>query len=166
MLDGIDRAVCALNRWLLIGLLAVMALLVFGNVVGRYVFSVSSSMVEEITRYMMIWLVYLGAGLALRGGQHVSVNLVIDALTPALARLLRAIALLATLAFMAAVLWYGWQYAQFAMSRLTPVLQWPIGAVYLAVPLGALLFIVHAAFVARILIAGGYEGAPAVHEFE
>lgn len=165
-MKGLDRAVCALNRWLLIALLAAMALLVFGNVVGRYVFSVSSNNVEEITRYMMIWLVYLGAGLALRGGQHVSVNLFIDVLPPSAARLVRAAVLGITLVFMAAVLWYGWQYSQFAMSRLTPVLQWPMGAVYLAIPIGALLFIFHAAFVARTLIDGNYEGERAVPEFK
>ena len=54
------------NQALIIGLMAVMAVLVFVNVVTRYVFNHSIIWVEELTQYQMIWITYLGAGLALR----------------------------------------------------------------------------------------------------
>ena len=45
--------------------------------------------VEELTQYQMIWITYLGAGLALRQGRHVAVDLVGDLLPPGLRRGLR-----------------------------------------------------------------------------
>ena len=51
-----------------------MAALVFLNVVTRYLFNNSIIWVEELTQYEMIWVAYLGAGLALREGRHVAVD--------------------------------------------------------------------------------------------
>ena len=62
----LEQGLIVANRWVLIVALAVMATLVFGNVVSRYLFNYSFSWVEELTRYMMIWVCFLGSGLALR----------------------------------------------------------------------------------------------------
>jgi TRAP-type C4-dicarboxylate transport system permease small subunit len=154
MLERLDRALIAANRAVLAGLLAAMAVLVFGNVCARYLFNTSFGWVEELTRYMMIWLAYLGAGLALRHGNHVAVMLLVDALprTPALA--LRGLVGLVMAAFLAALAWIGWEYADFAWRQRTPVLQWPTGAVYLAIPVGTVLMALHLVLGFRSFAAG------------
>ena len=76
-----------LNRWVLIALMAAMAVLVFANVVSRYVFNYSFIWVEELSRYMMIWVGFLGAGLVLRVGAHIAVDVLPG---PAAARAPRA----------------------------------------------------------------------------
>ncbi len=143
MVDRLDRALVGLNRLVLALLLGAMAVLVFGNVCARYLFNASFGWVEELTRYMMIWLAYLGAGLALRHGNHVAVMLLVEALprTPALA--LRGLVGLVMLGFLCALAWIGWEYAEFAMRQRTPVLQWPTGIVYLAIPIGTALMALH-----------------------
>jgi TRAP-type C4-dicarboxylate transport system permease small subunit len=146
VLDRLDRALVALNRLVLVALLAAMAVLVFGNVVARYLFNASAGWVEELTRYMMIWLAWLGAGLALRHGNHVAVMLLVEALPRTPARLLRGLVGLAALAFLGALVWVGWEYAAFAWRQRTPVLQWTTGAVYLAIPIGAGLMAAHLLF--------------------
>jgi TRAP-type C4-dicarboxylate transport system permease small subunit len=140
----LDRWLVRLNAGLLVGLLGAMACLVFANVVARYFFGVSFEWVEETTRYMMIWLAYLGAGLALRNGSHVAVTLAVDMLPPVLRRVVRTAAFLIVVAFMAAVAWYGWRYAVFAWNRTTPILGLSFGMLYLAIPAGAALVVVHA----------------------
>lgn len=74
MLAAFDRSVVTANRFVIAALLAIMTLLVFGNVVLRYGFGSSLPWVEEATRYMMIWTAYLGGGLAFRAGSHVAVE--------------------------------------------------------------------------------------------
>ncbi|WP_291297437.1 TRAP transporter small permease [Elioraea sp.] len=138
-----DRAFIALNQAVLAALLAAMAALVFANVVARYLFNASFGWVEELTRYMMIWLAYLGAGLALRHGNHVAVMLLVDALPRTPALLLRGLVGLVLAGFVAALAWIGWEYADFAMRQRTPVLQWPTGYVYLAIPIGCVLMAAH-----------------------
>src|SRR3989442_14078972 len=74
MLNRIERALVACNRWLLIVLLLAMACIVFANVVLRYTTGDSIVWAEEVARHMMIWVTFLGAGLVLRFGGHVAID--------------------------------------------------------------------------------------------
>ena len=137
------------NRWAVIALMAVMVVLVFANVVSRYLLNYSIVWVEEVTRYMMVWVGFLGSGLVLRLGAHVAVDALQEALPVRAAQAVRA-AIVAVLAVtFAAMLWLGVRYCAFAWDQETPVLNWPTGAVYLAIPIGAALMLAHLVFVAR-----------------
>lgn len=142
-LERFDAAFCALNRWLLVGLLAVMALLVTGNVFSRYAIGHSFSWVEEATRYMMIWTTFLGAGPALRVGGHIAIDSLPDALPARLAKGLRGGVVVIVGATLLAMVWLGWDYADFAWEQESPVLGWSLGKVYLALPAGALMTLLH-----------------------
>jgi TRAP-type C4-dicarboxylate transport system permease small subunit len=73
MLDAAESQLVRLNRWVVIALMAAMAVLVFANVVSRYLFNFSIIWVEELTRYMMVWVGFIGSGLVLRFGAHIAV---------------------------------------------------------------------------------------------
>ena len=79
------------NRAVVFAMMAVMTTLVFINVIARYLFNFSIIWAEEISQYLMIWIAYLGAGLALREGRHVALELLHDRLTPVLTRRLRMV---------------------------------------------------------------------------
>lgn len=143
MLDAADRALLAANRFACASLLAAMSVLVFGNVVGRYVFGTSLAWVEEASRYMMIWCAFLGAGLALRAGAHVAVELPPDALPRIPARFPRATIALIVGLFLAALVWLGLAYVAFARLQRTPVLRLSMGILYLAIPVGSALCLLH-----------------------
>lgn len=150
-----DRALCAANRWLLVGLLAVMAALVIANVFSRYAFGHSFSWVEEATRYMMIWATFLGAGPALRVGGHIAIDSLPAALPEPAARCLRALVVAVIAVTLVAMVWLGWDYASFAWEQESPVLGWSLGQVYLGLPLGAALMLLHLAMVARRWVGAG-----------
>lgn len=150
-----DQALCAANRWLLVGLLAVMAALVIANVFSRYAFGHSFSWVEEATRYMMIWTTFLGAGPALRVGGHIAIDSLPAALPAPAARCLRAAVVAVIALTLVAMVWLGREYASFAWEQESPVLGWSLGQVYLALPVGAALMLVHLAMVARRWVGRG-----------
>lgn len=139
----------AANRWVVVALMAAMAVLVFANVVSRYLLDYSIVWVEEVTRYMMIWVGFLGSGLVLRYGAHIAVETCQDALPTRAARALRASIVVLLAATFVAMVWLGVRYVAFAWDQETPVLNWRTGAVYLAIPLGGALMLVHLAVVAR-----------------
>ncbi|KXF75899.1 hypothetical protein ATN84_18265 [Paramesorhizobium deserti] len=143
MLSKFDRASVWANQVVVGGLMLVMTVLVFANVGLRYLAGFSLPWVEELTRYMMIWVAYLGAGLALRAGSHVAVEIMQDMMPVAMTRRLRIVIAVVVLMFLVTVAWYGFQYAQFTMRQVSPVLNIPLGIVYLGVPLGCLLCAVH-----------------------
>jgi hypothetical protein len=63
MLSTFDRVLLRLNRWAVIAILAAMAIMVFANVALRFLTDHSILWVEEVSRYLMIWLTFLGSGI-------------------------------------------------------------------------------------------------------
>ncbi|MFU2134782.1 TRAP transporter small permease subunit [Gallibacterium anatis] len=62
-------------------MLAVMSFLVFLNVVLRYSFNTSFTMTEELSRFLFIWVIFLGAILAFSENAHVNVSVLSDKLS-------------------------------------------------------------------------------------
>lgn len=148
-LRRLERGFVLLNQGLVMLMMMAMAALVFTNVVTRYVFGFSLNWAEEASRFLMVWVAYLGAGLAMREGRHVAIEFLQGLLPARLAPYARAFVALLILAFMLALAVLGVQIAQFAWRQRTPVLGLPQGAVYLAIPIGAGLFVVHFLVVLR-----------------
>jgi len=158
MLDAAESQLVRLNRWVVIALMAVMAVLVFANVVSRYLFNFSIIWVEELTRYMMVWVGFIGSGLVLRFGAHIAVDVFQDLLPARAARALRALIVVILAVTFATMAWLGSRYVAFAWDQETPVLNWNFGLVYLAIPIGSLLMLAHLLFVAKqYVIARAYQ---------
>ncbi|MDA7416780.1 TRAP transporter small permease [Xenophilus arseniciresistens] len=75
-IDGACRAVEALIALML----AVMVVLVFGNVVLRYGFNSGITVSEEVSRWLFIWITFLGAIVALRERAHLGVDMLVSRL--------------------------------------------------------------------------------------
>jgi len=146
----------AANRAIVFTMMAVMATLVFINVVARYVFNFSIIWAEEVSQYLMIWIAYLGGGLALREGRHVAVEMLQDRLPTVLGRRLRMAVGGLVLVFLGAVTVLGFQFVVFVWSQETPVLNISLGIPSLAIPIGALLFALHLLFMFRNYTARQY----------
>jgi TRAP-type C4-dicarboxylate transport system permease small subunit len=142
VLKRFDAALLGANRWLVILMLAAMAVIVFANVVLRFFTDQSILWVEEASRYLMIWMTFAGAGLVLRHGGHIGIDTLQDRF-PAQAAQIRALIFLLLLGFFAFMVWIGLRYAILTWGQTTPVMEIPVGAVYLAMPLGFALMIVH-----------------------
>jgi TRAP-type C4-dicarboxylate transport system permease small subunit len=62
--------------------LAAMVVLVFSNVVLRYAFNSGIATSEEVSRWLLVWLTFLGAIVALRQHAHLGVDTLVRALPP------------------------------------------------------------------------------------
>jgi TRAP-type C4-dicarboxylate transport system permease small subunit len=151
-----ERYLVAANRAIVFAMMAVMATLVFVNVVARYVFNFSIIWTEEVSQYLMIWIAYLGAGLALREGRHVAVEMLQDRLPTALGRRLRMAVGGLVLIFLGVVTVLGFQFAVFVWNQETPVLNISLGIPSLAIPIGALLFAAHLVLMFRNYVGKQY----------
>lgn len=152
-----ERLFVAANRVVIVAMMASMVALVFANVVARYFLNTSIVWAEELSQYLMVWIAFLGAGLALREGRHVSVDILQDALSPGARKALRWLIALVLLAFMATLVVLGFRFAEFAWDLETPVMQARLGIVYLAVPVGALVFVLHLLFIWRDYVAKRFD---------
>lgn len=144
----LERLFVEANRVIVVLALAAIFVIVFVNVVLRYGFGWSLAWAEETARFLMVFGVFAGAGLALREGRLVEIDLFVALLPRPLRLAVRWATVLAMGAFMAALLWLGVEFVAFGWPKETMATQIPRGVPYLALPLGAALFLVHLALFA------------------
>jgi TRAP-type C4-dicarboxylate transport system permease small subunit len=135
--------VVALNRWSMIGALAVMSGVVFASVVVRYLVDYSVPWSEEVARYLMVWLTFLGIGPVLRIGGHVAIDTLQDALPAPVARLLRVLIFGSVAVFLVLLAWYGRALVGRTLDQTTAVTELSFAWVTSAVPTGAVLALWH-----------------------
>ena len=153
-----ERWFIRVNRLLIAATLAAVFLIVFANVVGRYLFGSSFPWAEEVARHLMIFGALAGAGLALREGKIVAIDILVDAFAGGrLRRLIRWGGILVMAAFMALILWFGAKFVGFGWNKETMATQVPRGIPYLAIPIGAAIFLIHLGFFARRFVDGAFE---------
>jgi len=80
MLDKLVDGYCRLLDGLIALALAIMVVLVFGNVVLRYAFNTGITMSEEVSRWLFVWLVFLGAIVALKEHAHLGSDMLVSRL--------------------------------------------------------------------------------------
>jgi TRAP-type C4-dicarboxylate transport system permease small subunit len=66
---------CRAIEWLLVILLALMVVLVFGNVVMRYAMNSGITISEELSRWLFVWMTFLGAIVALKEHGHLGTDM-------------------------------------------------------------------------------------------
>ena len=139
MLDRLFRAVEALLAALLLG----MVLMVFGNVVLRYVFNSGITVSEELSRFFFVWLTFIGAIVAARDGAHLGMDNVVARLgrRGKLACLAASEALIVVCC--AVLFWGTWRQHEINATTMAPVtgmsMIWIFGLGYLcSVCIGAL----------------------------
>src|SRR5690606_39279634 len=92
---------------ILIGVLILTAsVILFANVVARYVFNSGFPWAEELVRYQVVWMVFLGASVAARQGIHIGVDILLTLSPPPRARVLDLPILAVSLAFCAFLVFY------------------------------------------------------------
>ena len=123
------------------GALAFASVLLFVNVVMRYVFLNPLNWVEETSLYLMVWIVFIGGSIAIRTRGHMAIDLLPLALSPPNRRRLALAVSVASLLFFAVFFWYSLEHTLRvrSISQLTPVMQAPMWLTYLAMPVGSLL---------------------------
>lgn len=85
----------------------IMVVLVFWNAILRYFFKSGLTSAEELSRFVFVWLSFLGIILATKDGGHVAVTLVTDMLKGSTAKLFAIIKNIIVLLTMAVVLYGG-----------------------------------------------------------
>jgi TRAP-type C4-dicarboxylate transport system permease small subunit len=157
VLHRFETGYLRLNQALIGLMMAVMFVLVFTNVVTRYGLGFSIAWAEEVASFLMIWVTFLGAGLALREGRHVAIEVLQDRLPERARRGLRLVLALVILAFLALLTWLGVQFVLFGWRSVTFVTQVPRGIPYLAVPIGCAMFALHLLLILRRFVTRDWD---------
>ncbi|AGB42404.1 TRAP-type C4-dicarboxylate transport system, small permease component [Halobacteroides halobius DSM 5150] len=108
------------------------------NVFSRYVLNNSLGWASEASRFLFIWLTFLGAVLAYEKDEHIGLDLVIDLIpSEKVKTIVRLIADLGVLLVIAVLIKTGITVVQFT-SNTSPALQIPMSRVYAIVPVSTI----------------------------
>lgn len=80
MLSKLERWVTRALEGTIVACLSVMAVLVFGNVVLRYTMNSGITVSEELSRWLFVWLTFMGAVVALREHGHLGTDVLVSRL--------------------------------------------------------------------------------------
>lgn len=119
-----------------------MVLIIFANVVLRYVFNSGLMWSEEVALLLAVWFIFIAMSLGVKQSLHINITLIPEAKQPP--ALKKAFALLKSLAILIvalAMLIHGWKLVGFTMQSIMPATQWPAGLLYAILPLSAVIMI-------------------------
>lgn len=144
-----ERYSRVINRWIersLFFLGLTMALVVALQVFCRYLLNHSLFWSEELARYLMVWLTFLGASVAYCRGAHPGVDLFCAMLPDRLQRVGAVLVHLASLAMFAIMVVSGCRFAYFVRLQISPALYLPKWIIMGIVPISGLVLILHGLF--------------------
>lgn len=140
LVDHINKIVL----YILAILLAIMSILVFMQVLVRSFFTtLSIPWAEEYARYLMIWSIFLGAGVATRKAKLISIDMFVNAIPKHLGQTLKYLSHIITIVFMAIIFVIGISWAKFGLNEFSPATNLPKIYVYLSLSSGAFLMIIN-----------------------
>ncbi|VTU30522.1 Neu5Ac permease [Variovorax sp. PBS-H4] len=140
--ERVDRYLGTLIEAVAASLVLVEIVVLFAGVVARYAFHAPLVWSDELASILFLWLSMLGAVVALRRGEHMRMTAVVGKLSPSTRRLFEALAIAASLAFLALVLWPAYEYAADEAFISTPALEISNAWRASAIPVGVALMIV------------------------
>jgi TRAP-type C4-dicarboxylate transport system permease small subunit len=127
-----------------IALMAVLVADVFLGVWSRYVMRATFQWYDEVARLCFVWMIFLGAAVAVRRGGHFRLHLVIDRLGATARRRVDIVVTLIVIAFAGVLLAGGIAIAPLARRQVTDSLEISMLWFYGALPVGGALMIVFA----------------------
>lgn len=131
MVRAIDSFCRALTALMAVALM-VMVVLVFGNVVLRYGFNSSITVSEEVSRWLFVWIAFMGAVVALREHTHLGTDALVSRLPPLGKKICFALSHLAMLYVCYLVFKGSLEQTRINMDVLAPSTQVPMAAVHAA----------------------------------
>jgi TRAP-type C4-dicarboxylate transport system permease small subunit len=138
-----DRLVLLVTSIMLAALTAAMTVVVLLGVFTRYVLNDALPWTEELARYILIWLSWLGGGIAMRRGSHIAVDLFIDKLSPRVRSVIKFLGRNLVLLFLVICIVYGLDLARRVGMQSTIALGISMQIPYASVPVGAALMLYH-----------------------
>jgi len=105
--DQVLERITAIVKWVMISMTCVIFVITTLTVFTRYVLNYVPSWSEEIPRYLLVWITYLGAALAIKFKEHISLDVFFN-LMPLKARQVGHLFLNGLMAIVAVIiLFYG-----------------------------------------------------------
>ncbi len=159
----IDISHYRFEDWIALAFFWLLAGVIFHQFFTRYALNDSASWTEEIARYLLICVVFVGAAIGVRKNNHVQVDFFYRILPRPLMRLMSTLVDVFRVTFLGYAAWLTWQLMQRIGGQVMSIIDWPIGLVYGVVLFGFVLMTFRAV---QVAIANWRRGASVLEQPE
>ncbi|WP_026379221.1 TRAP transporter small permease [Afifella pfennigii] len=124
-------------------MLAVMVALGIATVFFRFVLESSLAFPEELIRYLFVWMIFLGAAIALRRGAHAAIGVFVSHLPRPFQYAALYLAAAVSAGFFMVLFVKGIALSRRVVPQISPALEVSMAWVYAAVPVGAAFMLLY-----------------------
>jgi len=143
--DRISNGLNGVVKYLAAFLLAAMVIIVFLQVLFRYVLNAPLDWSEELGSFAFVWMALLGASIGLKRNEHPRLDLIVNVFPPKTQKTIAGFYNLAILFFLAVLFIYGARLTATMKSQLTAALEYSVSFVYAVLPISAAIMFIHLA---------------------
>ena len=151
LLDEISRRLNQTMKFLAGFLIAAMTILVFLQVIFRYVLDAPLDWSEEMASFAFVWMALLGAGIGLKNDEHPRLDIFYQVFPHRVKKLCSFIINLAILFMLVVLFVFGLKLTIAMQMQRTAALGYSISYVYAVLPLSAIIMFIHV-FVKTIVL--------------
>lgn len=139
----IDRSLGLILRTIAIACLAILMLILGGNVISRMTGWFSMGWYDEIIELCFAWMIFFGAAELWRENQHFRIDWLYYSLPKAKRRIHTILVSLINIVFLVFLMVEGANLAQKSLA-LTPIIGFPVALLYACIPISAAIMLVYA----------------------
>lgn len=127
---------------------ALMTVLIFLQVLVRFVFTnfglnISFPWTEELSRYLMIWLVFVGAAVAMRKDNMIQLEAFVNMLPVALGKVMKTTSLIVTAVFFTYLIFISFEQVVDGVDQTSPVMGVPMSYAFTSILFGSILMVLN-----------------------
>jgi TRAP-type transport system small permease protein len=135
-LQQFNEILMKVGSWGTILFMAIIAIVIPYEVIGRYVFERMSIWSGEVSTYSLAWASMLGGAVGLKKGYQVNMTSVVESVPAAVAKALKLVAYLFTLFFFGAMFYFGLFQTIYNAKQFSPAMELVMSVPYAALPTG------------------------------
>jgi len=145
-MDALERISRSVNHWVeyvLFGLGFAMSVVVAVQVFFRYALNNSLFWSEELARYLLVWLTFLGASVAYHRNIHPGIDIFYARMPTSIQKTISLFIHVISTVLFGVMIFYGVQFSYFVRLQISPALYLPKWVVFSIIPLSGIIFMIH-----------------------
>ena len=143
-MDAALKFLKGFEKTFVVTLTIAMVFVTFLQVIFRVFLDNPLAWSEELSRYLFVWIVFIGGAWAVSGDAHFKMDFLTTVVPDKYKKVLDIFSSICMIAFALIMVVYGWRLAMSVNTQLSPALRVKMTIPYSALPISGLLIIIHA----------------------
>ncbi len=144
MLDRLFKGLRSVLYWFSVAAMSVMLVVIFAQVISRYVFNWTPEWSEELARYLFVWVTFIGSALIMGESGHLAVQFVPNHFKgTAVGKALEVLINLCGYVFILILFFQGAKMTRVMTFQISPGMEIPMSWVYAVIPLSSALMLLY-----------------------